>query len=243
GAAEAAMPRQQKTRHRRRAFCRSWQPRMDSNHRMPESESGALPLGDGAMKLDCSAGGGLRRTHRLTLGELRGAAGLVQADLLALDLAGIAGHQPGLAQLGLQGLVVLDQRTGDAQANRAGLAGGATALDRDLDVELVGRLGQLQRLAHDHARGLAAEEVLDRAIVDGDVAAALAQENARGGRLATAGAVILSGCHDFPLDLERLRLLGGVRMFGSMRLAAISITRSAWRSSAWARFSDFRLPT
>jgi len=27
-----------------------WQPRMDSNHRMPESESGALPLGDGAME-------------------------------------------------------------------------------------------------------------------------------------------------------------------------------------------------
>gem|GEM_PF-5333391 len=27
----------------------SWQPRMDSNHRMPESESGALPLGDGAV--------------------------------------------------------------------------------------------------------------------------------------------------------------------------------------------------
>ncbi|SON83492.1 hypothetical protein XAP412_470024 [Xanthomonas phaseoli pv. phaseoli] len=27
-----------------------WLPRMDSNHRMPESESGALPLGDGAIK-------------------------------------------------------------------------------------------------------------------------------------------------------------------------------------------------
>lgn len=27
----------------------NWQPRMDSNHRMPESESGALPLGDGAV--------------------------------------------------------------------------------------------------------------------------------------------------------------------------------------------------
>src|SRR3546814_9311943 len=27
-----------------------WQPRKDSNLRMPESESGALPLGDGAME-------------------------------------------------------------------------------------------------------------------------------------------------------------------------------------------------
>lgn len=36
----------------------NWQPRMDSNHRMPESESGALPLGDGAVVLqvgDCNA--------------------------------------------------------------------------------------------------------------------------------------------------------------------------------------------
>src|SRR5690606_33278600 len=31
------------------SFVWNWQPRMDSNHRMPESESGALPLGDGAM--------------------------------------------------------------------------------------------------------------------------------------------------------------------------------------------------
>ena len=29
---------------------RIWLPRMDSNHRMPESESGALPLGDGAKR-------------------------------------------------------------------------------------------------------------------------------------------------------------------------------------------------
>src|SRR5690606_21772562 len=121
------------------------------------------------------------------LRELGGAAGLVQADLLALDLARVAGHEPGLAQIGLQRLVVLDQRAGDAQADGAGLAGGATALDRDHDVELLGRLGQLERLAHDHARGLAAEELVDRTLVDGDVAAALAQEHARGGRLATAG--------------------------------------------------------
>ncbi|VXA94062.1 conserved hypothetical protein [Luteimonas sp. 9C] len=36
----------------RRAFSFSmWQPRKDSNLRMPESESGALPLGDGAMNI------------------------------------------------------------------------------------------------------------------------------------------------------------------------------------------------
>src|SRR5690606_13715205 len=129
------------------------------------------------------------------LGELRGAAGLVQADLLALDLAGVAGHEAGLAQVGLQRLVVLDQGAGDAQADRTGLAGGAAAAGGDDDVELVAGLGQLQRLAHDHARGLTAEELVQRTAVDGDVAAALAQEHAGGGGLATAGAVVLRGSH------------------------------------------------
>src|SRR5687768_5210794 len=110
-----------------------WQPRMDSNHRMPESESGALPLGDGAMELSLTPDG-------LALGELGGAACLVQADLFALDFAGIAGHETGLAQLGLQRLVVLDQCARDAEADRAGLTGGATTFDGNHHVELVGRL-------------------------------------------------------------------------------------------------------
>src|SRR5690606_17403558 len=179
--------RAKKNPPRGRVF-RVWQPRMDSNHRMPESESGALPLGDGAVDFDCNARAWPRRQRRLALRELGGAAGLVQADLLALDLARVAGHEPGLAQLGLQRLVVLDQRAGDAQADGAGLAGGATALDRGDHVELLGRLGQLERLAHDHARGLAAEELVQRTLVDGDGAAALAQEHAGGGGLAAAGA-------------------------------------------------------
>src|SRR5690606_22286565 len=85
-----------------------WQPRKDSNLRMPESESGALPLGDGAMGpiVTPPHDGGVDAA--LTLGELGGAAGLVQADLLALDLARVAGHEPGPAQLGLERLVVLD---------------------------------------------------------------------------------------------------------------------------------------
>src|SRR5690606_737315 len=161
----------------------NWQPRMDSNHRMPESESGALPLGDGAMV-------------RLALGVLGRAAGLVQSDLLALDLACVAGHESGLAQRRLQALVVFDQRARDAQADGAGLAGGAAAGDADQHVELLGRIDQLQGLAHDHARRLAAEEFIERLAVDGDRTAALAQVNARCGRFASAGAVVLlDRCH------------------------------------------------
>src|SRR5690348_159605 len=140
------------------------------------------------------------RMHRpskrmLALRELGGATGLVQADLLALDLAGVAGHETGLAQRRLQAFVVLDQRAGDAQADRAGLAGDAATGDRHLDVELAGALGQFQRLAHDHAGGLATEELLERLAVDFDGAAALAQEHAGGGGLAAASAVILLGRH------------------------------------------------
>src|SRR5690606_26159375 len=115
-----------------------WQPRKDSNLRMPESESGALPLGDGAMAriVTPPRSGGV--SAALTLGELRGAACLVQADLLALDFARIAGHEARLAQLDLQRLVVLDQRAGDAQADRTGLAGGAAAGGGDEDVEALG---------------------------------------------------------------------------------------------------------
>ena len=51
-------------------------------------------------------------------------------------------------------------------------------------------LHQLERLAHDHARRLAAEELVERAVVDRDVAAARAQEDAGGGGLAPAGAVV-----------------------------------------------------
>src|SRR3546814_3507122 len=70
------------------------------------------------------------------------------------------------------------------------------------------------RLAHDHARGLAAEELVERTLVDGDLAGAAAQEHAGGGGLATAGAVILGDCHE--LDIQDLRLLGGVRVLGTL---------------------------
>src|SRR5690606_3627917 len=131
----------------------------------------------------------------LTLGELGRTTCLVQTDLLALDFARIAGHETGLAQLALQRLVVIDQRTGDAQTDRTGLAGGTPAGNGDVDVELVGRLGQLERLAHDHPRGFTTEKLFDGALVDGDVALTLAQVHAGGGGLAAAGAVVLLDCH------------------------------------------------
>src|SRR5580658_186668 len=141
--------------------------------------------------------GGMPRCASLTLGVLRTATRFATADLLALDLARIARDEPGIAQWLAQRLIVLEQGTGDAVADRAGLTGDATAIDRDVNVEPAHELYRLERLTHDHAPGLAAEEGVERALVDGDLAAAGLQIDARGGRLAPAGAVVilLGRCH------------------------------------------------
>src|SRR5947209_3001836 len=117
------------------------------------------------------AGGLVATQDRSALAELLPAAGAVEADLLALDLAGVARDEAGAAEVALQGHVVVDQGARDAVADRAGLAGLAATVHVDLDVEggVVG--GEHQRLADDHDRRLAAEVLLDRLAVDEDLAA------------------------------------------------------------------------
>ena len=64
----------------------------------------------------------------LALGELGRATGSLQAVLLALLHARVTGQVAGLLDGGLELLIRLDQRAGDAVADRAGLAGEAAAL-------------------------------------------------------------------------------------------------------------------
>src|SRR5438874_2181019 len=104
---------------------------------------------------------------------------LVQAHLLSLHLARVARHQPGRAQRSLEPCIILDQRTRDAMAHRAGLAALAAAIDVHHDVEARRALGELERLAHHHAAGLAAEELVDRLAVDRELASAGLEEDAR----------------------------------------------------------------
>src|SRR2546421_6377487 len=149
------------------------------------------------------------------LAELLATACAVQSDLLALDFARVARDEAGTAQVGLEGRVVVDQRTGDAVAHRAGLAGLAAAVHVDLDVEgrVVGR--EHQRLLDDHDRRLAAEVLLYRLAVDEDLSRALLDEDTCHRRLAAAGSVIPVSDHRQSLDLEHFGLLGGVRMRGT----------------------------
>src|SRR5688500_1521401 len=120
---------------------------------------------------------------------------LVQADLLSLDLARVARHQPGRAQRRLQGCIILDQRARDAVAHGAGLAALAAAVDVHQDVERRLVLGELEGLAHHHAAGLAAEELVHRLAVDHEVALAGLEEHAGHGALAPPCAVVIVTDH------------------------------------------------
>src|SRR3546814_18435732 len=109
-----------------------------------------------------------------------------------------------------------------------GLAGGDAAGGGDEDVEALGVLGQLERLAHDHARGLAAEELVERTLVDGALAGAAAQAHAGGGGLATAGAVILGELH--VLDIKALRSRVGWRALDILVYIELLVNRAATTS-------------
>src|SRR5689334_13338156 len=101
-----------------------------------------------------------------TLGVLRALAGLVPPVLLALDLARIARHEPGLLERAAQLGIGLHERAGDPVPDRHRLRRNAAADDARVDAVLAQRRGHLERLVHDHAGGLAPEVLVERAFVD-----------------------------------------------------------------------------
>ena len=164
------------------------------------------------------------RDQRLRV--LRSLAGLLEAVLLGLLLTGVAREEAGLLEGGAQLGVELDERPGDAEAQGTGLAGGATAEDRGVDVVGLGELGGAQRLGEDHLVGLRREVVGERALVDGDGAVALglvgADADAGDGLLAATGGLHEGLGHGDLLggapgggDLERRGLLRRVRVVGA----------------------------
>src|SRR3954447_18114230 len=75
---------------------------------------------------------------RSALRVLRSLTGLLETVLLALLDPGVPGQEAGLLQGGTVVRVVRDQRAGDAEAQRTGLAGDAAAPQVRDDVELLG---------------------------------------------------------------------------------------------------------
>src|SRR5690625_3339652 len=128
------------------------------------------------------------------LGVLRGLTGLLQAGLLALHRAGVAGEETGLLQLRTVGLGVdLVERAGHAEAQRAGLTGDAAAGDDGDDVEAAFEVEQHERGLHQLLVEPVGEVVVQGATVDlplpgardepdpGDRFLAASQSMARGG--------------------------------------------------------------
>ncbi len=95
------------------------------------------------------------------------------------------------AELGVE----LDQAPGDAEAERAGLAGDAAPVDGRVDVVALGRTGDAQRLGGERAVGLGGEVVLERPLVDRDGAFTGAQAHTGDGTLAAAGRLDEWLCH------------------------------------------------
>src|SRR6266513_4628148 len=150
------------------------------------------------------------------LGELLAASRLVQADLLAVDLARSAGHEAGLGECRLQLSVVIHQRAGDAVPNRAGLTGFTAAANVDHDVECRLVVSQLKGLPHHHAAGLTSKELVDGFFVDHELSRALLDEHTGDRALSTPGSVVIVADHGLSLKIECFCLLCGVRVLGSV---------------------------
>ena len=77
-----------------------------------------------------------------SLGELRRASCRFEAVFFPFFHTRVTGEEPGLLENGAQFGVELEQRSGKAVADRAGLAGDAAAGDGADDVELAFALGE-----------------------------------------------------------------------------------------------------
>src|SRR5262249_9199574 len=129
----------------------------------------------------------------LALRELRRLARLVQAGLLALDLACVPRQVALALEEDVKVRVDLDERTRDAVTHRTGLAGRPATVHAHPEVVLALELGDLER-RHDR---LAVQEprevILERLAVDPRLAVAGTEDHARDGGLALAGAEVLRG--------------------------------------------------
>src|SRR5438093_11757683 len=140
-----------------------------------------------AGRFDRFPGAVMRAGSRLPLRELEPLAGAGPAVLLALHHARVASEKAGLLQRGAEVGVQLGERAADAVPDGACLAGEPAAADVHRDVHLAELLDHLERLLEDHLAGLAPEVIVQRAVVDDELARAGLQADARDRLLAAAG--------------------------------------------------------
>src|SRR5437868_6006166 len=128
-----------------------------------------------------------RSTFRVLLAPPR----LVEGYLFSLHFARIARHEARSAEDRLQRRIIPDQRTRDAMPHGARLGAFAPAVHVHADVEAREALGEIERLANDHAPGLTAEEFIHRLAVDHELAFAELEKDTRYCALAPPDAVVI----------------------------------------------------
>src|ERR1051325_10652848 len=124
------------------------------------------------------------------LGVLRALASFVTSVLLALDLAWVASDEARLLQHTAKFGVRENQSPRDAVTNRGRLRRDPAAPDVHREIVLAARIGELERLMHDHPRRLATEIILERAIVDDELAVAHRHPDAGNRALALTGGYV-----------------------------------------------------
>src|SRR5690606_14288270 len=194
-----------------------------------------------------------RCSPRSALAVLWRLAGLLQAVLLRLLHPRVAGEEARPLERDPQLGVELNERAGDAEPERPGLAGHAAAAQGGVDVVGLGRVGEPQRLGEHHAVRPRREVALEVATVDRDLPGAGAQPDAGDGALAAAG-----GLHEWRRHrsgvlwwsggavagvrhLEGLGLLGGVRVRRAgvdLQLGALAPAEAVLRQHAAHRPAD-----
>src|SRR6185503_11396680 len=166
------------------------------------------------------------------------------------------------AQPGAEVLAHLEQRAGDAQADRVGLAAKPAAVHRDLHVELALGLGGRARASGRMPQHVAGQVLLQRAAVHLPVPAAGAEVDAGHRRLAAADGVVLlfgshssdaqkvrgsgfcawCGCSGPAYTLSLWRICRPSAFLGSMPFTASSITRSGCLASISLKGMNFSWP-
>ena len=131
---------------------------------------------------------------RLTLGELRSAAGAFETVFLPLFDAGITGEKSSDFEGGTI-FASFEKGAGDAEADRFGLAGESTADDGALDIVAVGAINGGEGLLQIEDEGREGHVFIDGLAVDDDLAFAGSEVDASDRGFAAAGAIVLFVSH------------------------------------------------
>src|SRR6059058_4051146 len=132
-----------------------------------------------------------RDASSLALGVLRGFAGALEAGLLALLHAWVAGQHAVLLQYRPHRQVRRAERPGDAVLNRSGLPRHPAAVHHGADTEAFLTFGQLQRLYNDHLQHPPSEVLQGGLVVDHDGALTGVEAHSRDRVLPAPGPVVV----------------------------------------------------